>query len=475
MSSDNVLTPEAVEAVMPLTGSDNQNPAKLPQKVDISDAGPCKKHVKVTIEGAVIQTRFDEKYSELMLETPTQVPGFRIGKAPRKIVEKKFAKEVAVEVRNEILLASLEQLADEELLSPLAPPQLDPSSVVMPEDGGDLVYEFDIEVRPEFELPNYKGLKIRRPVYTPTEADIQEQIENARRQFSTPTTKPGDSPALELKDIVEADVIIKDGDKVLNSLKDISLVVDETLELDDGEAKEFGKTLVGAKVGDTREFDITLYDNLANEQMRNKVLKATLTVKAVKYLPLPELTTEFLAENFNVRTKEALEILMATRLERQVEYYQRQEAREQVLQLLAGDANWELPQDLLTRQARKTLQRRIMEMQSAGMSAEEIAKREKALTRNAVASTTQSLKQHFVLQKIAEVEKLEIQDADVDAEIEAMAERTGESPRKLRARMQREDMMEIIGTELLERKALDLVLAAAEYEDYPFNPLKDRK
>jgi trigger factor len=85
------------------------------------------------------------------------------------------------------------------------------------------------------------------------------------------------------------------------------------------------------------------------------------------------------------------------------------------------------------------------------------------------------LKQHFVLQKIAEVEKLEIQDADVDAEIEAMAERTGESPRKLRARMQREDMMEIIGTELLERKALDLVLAAAEYEDYPFNPLKDRK
>jgi trigger factor len=109
------------------------------------------------------------------------------------------------------------------------------------------------------------------------------------------------------------------------------------------------------------------------------------------------------------------------------------------------------------------------------MSAEEIAKREKALTRNAVASTTQSLKQHFVLQKIAEVEKLEIQDADVDAEIEAMAERTGESPRKLRARMQREDMMEIIGTELLERKALDLVLAAAEYEDYPFNPLKDRK
>jgi trigger factor len=443
-------------------------PEKLEQKVDISDVGPCKKHVKVTVDGAAIRTRFEEKYSELMLDSPALVPGFRPGKAPRKVVEKKFSKEIAKDVRTEVLMASLEQLADGDLLSPLSPPQLDPNSVVMPEDGGDMVYEFDIEVRPEFELPNYKGLKIRRPVYAITDADVAAEQRRMLEPLASVVDK-GAGASLELNDIMQADLRLLNEGKVLNQVSDVSLKIEKRLALDDGVAEEFGKTMVGAKLGDVRTVEIAISEDVGNEALRGSRLQAEFTVKAVQKLQLPELTTDVLSR-FNVRNVAQFDILARTRLERMQEYMQRQSARSQVYEQLAGQMQWQLPRDLLERQSRKTLARRLMEMRNSGMDEQQIARRQQTMAREALTTTQSALKEHFVLQKIAELEKLEIEDADLDAEIDAIADRTGETPRKTRARLQREDMMEVVATELLERKALDLVLTSAEYEDYDFNP-----
>src|ERR1043165_7594198 len=121
---------------------------------------------------------------------------------------------------------------------------------------------------------------------------------------------------------------------------------------------------------------------------------------------------------------------------------------------------------MLRRQARKTLARRGMEMKNAGMSEAQIQGRRRILEQDVVSSTAAALKEHFVLQKVAEVEKLEIEDDDLDAEIERIADQSGESFRKVKARMEKEDLMEALATDLLERKALDLILTNATYEDY---------
>jgi trigger factor len=447
-------------------------PAKLPQKVEISDVGPCKKHVKVTVDRAAINTRFDEKFSDLMVKTPAHIPGFRPGKAPKQVVRRKFHKEVAGEVRTEVLMASLEQLAEEASLSPLSPPELDPASVIIPEDENTpLVYEFDIEVRPEFDLPDYKGLKLRRPVYTFTDADVEKE----GRRYLEPlgTVVPKDGP-VAIDDVIVTDIVIKDGQAELNKVSDIRLKVERKLALEDGVAEEFGKVIVGATAGDTRNVDITLSHELANEALRGKKVSAAFTIKDVKAVRLPDLTPDVLA-NFGVRTKEQFDELIRTRLERYLEYTQRNVARAEVLKVLAGGTDWQLPQDLLKKQVRKTLARRVMEMRSAGMTDDQIVGRQRLLEQDAVRSTAAALKEHFVLQKIAETEKLEIEDADIEAEIDAIADRTNESPRKVRARLEREDLIEPLATELLERKALDLILQTAQYEDYPFNPMKEQE
>lgn len=444
-----------------------EGPVKLPQQVEISDAGPCKKHVKVTVDRNAIDARFDEKFSDLVLNSPAQVAGFRVGKAPRKIIEKRYFKEVAADVKTEVLMASLEQLAEEQSLSPLSPPDLDPHAVVIPQ-AGPLVYEFDIEVRPEFDLPDYKALKLRRPIHTFTEVDVAKES----RAILEPKGQivPKENQTVEPGDILVADVAISRDGKELNKLSEVRLKVDKRLALSDGIAEGFADKMSGAKPGDTRTVDITLSQEMTNEALRGTKVQGAFTVKDVKTVRLPELAPDLL-EEFGVRSPEQFNELVRSRLERYLEYVQRQTARQQVLQTLAGEAKWDLPRDLLVRQARKTLVRKVMEMRSAGIPDEQIAARQRVLEQDAVRTTATALKEHFVLQKIAETEKIEIEDADLEAEIDRIADQTGESRRKVKARMEKEDLLEALATELLERKALDHVLATAQYEDYAFNPL----
>jgi trigger factor len=195
-------------------------------------------------------------------------------------------------------------------------------------------------------------------------------------------------------------------------------------------------------------------------------VQAAFTVKDIKTVRQPELTPELLENQFGVNNEEQFTELVRSVLDRRLEYSQRQAARAQVLELLAGKAEWELPRDLLRRQARKTMQRKVMEMRSSGLSEDQIKARERLLAQDSLRSTAAALKEHFVLQKIAEVEKMEIEDEDIDNEIERIADQSGESFRKVKARFEKEDLIEALATDLLERKALDLVLQGATYEDY---------
>jgi trigger factor len=187
---------------------------------------------------------------------------------------------------------------------------------------------------------------------------------------------------------------------------------------------------------------------------------------------MPELTHEFL-QQFGVQTVEQFHELLRVFLDRRLEYQQRQSAREQVLGLIASASKWELPEDLLARQARKALARKVMEMRSEGIPEAEIRGRERLLQQNVLASTALALKEHFVLQKIAEDEKIEVDDADVNDEIERIAEQYDESPRKVRARLEKDDLLETLAAEIVERKALDLILDSAEYDDVPLSTAED--
>jgi trigger factor len=435
--------------------------AKLVQTVEIKDIGPCKKHIKVQVDRGSIDERLDAKFKELMPEA--NVHGFRPGKAPKALVRRHFRKDVGNQVKAEVLLESLEQLAEEHDIAPLTAPDLDPFKVELPE-AGPLVYEFDVEVRPQFDLPNYKGLKLRRPVKDFTEEDVRQEERRLLAPYGQLIPKPEGNA--QVGDVLVADLTSRYGDRILGTINEAVINVQPRLAFKDGVAERLGEQLRGANPGDSRVVDITLSDRVADEGLRGKPVQLTLQVKEVKQVKMPELTHEFL-HNFGVHTREQFEELVRVVLQRRLEYTQRQSAREQVAQHIAATANWELPRELLVRQARKSLNRQVMEMRANGISEDEIRGRQRLLQQDVVRSTELALKEHFVLQKIAEVEKIDVNDDDLEDEIDRIAEHNNESPRRVRARLEKEDLMEALAAELIERKALDLILESAEYEDVP--------
>jgi trigger factor len=440
---------------------------KLKQNVEVKDIGPCKKHIKVTIDRETVDERLEEKYGKLMTEA--EVPGFRPGKAPRKIILRKFEKAVKDEVRGELLMASLEQMADEHDIAPLAPPDLKPDAIEIPKEG-PFTYEFDVEVRPEFDLPNYKGLNLKRPVRTFSDADVEAEERRILAPHGQLVPKPEGNA--QIGDYLVADMTSKLGDQVVGSGKEITLRIDSRLAFKDGVAEKFAEQTVGAKAGEQKVIEVTLSDNVADGRLKGSVLKSTLDVKDVKMLRLPELTHEFL-HTFGVHSHDELRQRIRDLLQRRLEYQQRQSAREQVLQQIDAASKWELPQDMLMRQARRTLQRRIMEMRQAGMSDDEIRGRQRVLEQDVLNNTALGLKEHFVMQKIAEAEKIEINDDDINLEIERIAYQNDESPRRVRSQFEKEDLLEALAVQLLERKALDLVLEHAVYEDVPLDKAAD--
>ena len=438
-------------------------PKPLQQSVNIVDVGPCRKHIRVIINRPDIDERINEQFKKMMPEVV--VPGYRPGKAPRKLIEKRFFREVAEQIKGELLLQSLEQLAEEYKLNPISLPNINPEQIDLPETG-PLVYEFEIEVAPEFELLPYKGLKLKRPVKEITEADIDQALKRFLRRLGVTVTKDG--PA-DLDDIIVADVVVTHEGEQLTSMSKVQLRLDPQLAFSDGVAPDFGAKMKGVQAGEERTLEIHLSPALANANLRGKTVQGTFKVSAVQTVKEPELSDAFFAV-MGVANLEQLREKIRVSLQRQLEYEQRRSAREQVLAHIGAAATWDLPNDLLHRQAAQALNRQILELRSSGFAEEEIKARINVLRQDIMASTAKALKEHFVLQKIAEVEKIEVTDEDVNFEIENMAEQAGESVRKVRARIERENLMESVMTEILERKALDLVLEHAEYEDVPFQP-----
>ncbi|HTU90047.1 MAG TPA: trigger factor, partial [Gemmataceae bacterium] len=457
--TDEKIAPDTTETEHEEATATAEAPVKLQQIVEIRDVGPCKKHIKVTVERKDIDDRFSEKIGELVSDA--NVSGFRPGKAPRRIVERRFHKEVADQVKSEVLLASLQQLAEEHDIAPLSAPDIDPANIEVPRQG-PLVYEFEVEVRPHFDLPNYKGLKIRRPVHTFTEEEVVQEERRLLTPYGQIVPKPeGDA---QVGDLVVVDAVIKAGDREIGKLNEATLRVNKQLAFKDGIADNFAEQIKGAKAGDTREVDIQLSSAVADPSLRGQTVKATLAIKDVKTVNLPELTHEFL-HTFGVHSPEQLRELIQVLLQRRLEHQQRQAARKQVMEHITAATTWDLPPDLLRRQAHRAMARKIMEMRADGISEEEIQGRRRLLEQDILQSTAQALKEHFVLQKIAEVEKIDVSEDDMNEEIERLAEQEGESPRRVRARLERDDLLDALAAEMIERMALDLILDSAEYDD----------
>jgi len=453
-------SPDASSAVASPEG--DAGPKSLDLDVAIEEVSTCQRRVKVTIPRTDIDRYRDDAIGDLM--PSALLPGFRPGRAPRRLVSSRFKSELADQIRSKLVTDAMTQVSESGKLAPISEPDLDLEAVSLPDDG-PLTFEFSIEVRPEFELPAWRGLSIARPAREIGDADVDEALGNILRERCkyVPT---GETPAAG--DLIVANLRFTDGDETLSEATEMEIVVRPKLSFADAELEGFEPLMSKAKPGDTVTATVRVSDEAAVESLRGKDVTLSLNVLDVKKHELPALTPALLEELGGFESEEALRDAVRRQLENQLEYHRRKQVRQQVAAALTASASWDLPPDLLRRQAQRELERAILELRRSGFDDDSIRRHVNELRQTVMASTARALKEHFILERIAEEEKIADEPADYDGEIRAIAEQSGESPRRVRASLERRGLMDVLRNQIIERKTVDLITAAATFKDLPF-------
>ena len=440
---------------------DQETKKPLELTTDIQKVSACERRVKVTVPRTDVEVYFQNEYTEL--EQTAYVPGFRVGKAPRGLVERRFRKEIADRVKHTLVIDAMEQVSSAPDFTPISEPDVDLMALVLPEEG-NFIFEFAIEVRPDFDLPEWKGLKIEKPVRTFTDDDVDKAVRRMLSMYSD--LEDSDEPAA-LGNYVQVDVTVKSGENAVNEEKEVLVRVCPTLTFHDGSIDGFDTLAVGTKKGDTFTAPLSLTADAPNEAYRGQTVNVEFAVTGVKRESLPHVSEAFL-QRIGYENEADLRDSILDSLKRQLEHEQHRRLRRQITEGLTVAANWELPKSLLQRQSEREFRRSIMELQRSGYEQDEITAHLNAIRQNSAAATAQALKEHFILEKIAEVENVVDTPEDYDTEVALIAAQSGSSPRRVRAQIEKAGEMDILRNQIIERKVINLIAQHAAFTEVPF-------
>jgi trigger factor len=462
---DSSPEPESLPADTDVAVDEPVQPLKL--DVTVEQKSACERHVIVMIAREDVDRYFSKQYDELMPRA--ELPGFRPGRAPRKLVESKFRAQIKDQVKGALLLDCMNQINEEQEFSAISEPDFDFDAIEIPEDG-PMRFEFDIEVRPEFELPNWKGLEIERPARGISDEDVDKHLILVLEDYAdvVPVERP-----IELNDHVTLNITVKLDGKVVNEINDVEANVRPTFSFPDSTLKGIDKLLVGASVGETRSTTAKIVADAENAELREKDVEVEFEILDVKVEELPEFNDEML-EKLGFETVDDVRKAVREELTRQLEYRQSQAVRTQITNLLTESADWDLPKELLKRQSNREIERAIMELRASGFDDSIIRNIHNELRQNTMERTKKALKEHFILESIAEAEKVEDTAEDFDHEIKLIADQLDDSPRRVRARLEKRGQMDSLRNQIIERKVIELIKSEAKFKEAPFE-FGDRK
>jgi trigger factor len=437
--------------------------------IKIEDAGPATKKVSVEIPEDRIKTKLDEQFKELRREAA--IPGFRPGHAPAKLIAKRFGDDVKDQVRRSLISESYAQAVEKNNLQVLGEPQFENEASVsqLPESGG-LTYTFEIEVQPDITLPNLTGIAVKKPKIEVKDENVEQAMNNLREQQGT--LIPVEDRGVQERDYITADVHIKLDGNVVAHQHDAQLVA-RPARIGGIEVADFDKQIEGAKAGETKTITAKGPDNHPTESIRGKDVQIEIAVKDIKRLELVEITPEFL-QDLGFETEQELRDALREQMVERIDYDVAQAQREQVMKYLLDNTTFELPRKMSNKQVDRVVQRRAIDLLMRGVPREQVDAQLQHLRAGAVDEAARELKLFFILQKIANDQQTDVEEAELNGRIALLAAQRGARPEKLKQEMAKDGSLANLYVQMREQKALDKILESATIEevDVPNEPEK---
>jgi trigger factor len=443
--------------VKPEAQVEQEQPAKLKVNVvSIEDSGTLKKKVKLEVPQEEIDKKLDENFKEL--SRSAAVPGFRTGRAPRRLVERRFSKDVREQVRLQLIAMAIEQSIDDSKLETLGEPDVKFEDIKLPEKG-PLTFDYDVEIRPQFDVPGLDGIAVTEKDVKITDKDVDEQIENYRWQLAHLKEVPADG-ATEKNDHIEADTTFQVGDEPPVVKHDSPFDL-RPQHIEGVNFEEIGDQFVGLKIGDSKTVEVKVADTHATEAWRGKTAKLTVTAKKIFRWEPPVVDDDF-AKKYGYENVAALRESVKTELEAHRGQQARRDMEDQVRKYLLDNTKVDVPAGVAERQTSRVLYRKVLELRQMGIPPVLIEQKIDDIKTKARSQAIDDMKLFFILDKVARQLELEVSEEEVNGSIAAMAAQSGRRPERMREEMMREGMLENVYEMIRERKVLEKLLEKAK-------------
>jgi trigger factor len=417
--------------------------------------------VKLSVE--VDESEFNKAVDAVFRQIAKEVrlPGFRPGKAPRRLLEARVGADYAREqaLRDAIPDYYSRAVRDHDV-DVIAPPEI---NIVAGEKEGPVSFDAVVEVRPQIMVPGYGGLRVTLPRPTATDEEIDAQVDRLRDQFGELRTvdraaRDGDHVALGLTGS-------RGGEPVPGLEAD-----DFTYEVGTGTiADELDQQLRGAKVGDVLEF------SAAPAGTEGEPVDFRVLVKDVKEKLLPEVNDEWANEVSEFETVEELRADLADRIATMRRMQANLELRERTITSLVDLVEEDAPEPLVEAETRSRLEDLSARLAAQGISAEQwiqlTGRTEEQVVEEIRALAARSAKADLALRAVAEAEQIEATDDDLDAELARLAERMKETPARVRREFERTGTLDAVRTDVRKGKALDWLVERVEIVDPEGQPI----
>ncbi|MFP5255731.1 MAG: trigger factor [Acidimicrobiia bacterium] len=416
--------------------------------------------LSIEVEAGEFDKAVDQAFKKIAKEV--RLPGFRPGKAPRKVLEARFGTQAGREQALQDALPEYYTAAViEHDVDVIAPPEID---ITGGQEDGDVAFEAVVEIRPSVQVPGYDTLKVTIDRPQVDDDAVDAQIDRMRELDSSLVDV--DRPAQE------GDTVTIDIAGTLDGEPQSGLTAEEySYTVGSGAiTPEVDEHLVGAKAGDTLTFDATHPDPDEERQ-----LSFELTVREVKEKVLPEATDEWAAEASEFETLAELRASLSDRMLRVRRAQAAMSMREKVGEAIAELVTDEIPEPMIAQEMQDRLQDLALRLQAQGMQLEQYLAMTGAdpeqFSQELRDTATNGVKVDLALRAVADAEGIECTEEDLDAEVEGVAERVGQSPEQVRAQFERVGQLSAVRSDIRKRKALEWLLERVEVLDQEGNPI----
>jgi trigger factor len=431
--------------------------------VTVENLAPCKKLMRVEVEAQKVDETFETVTKDFRREA--NLPGFRPGKAPKEMVLRKYEKDIQEETKRKLISEAYRKAVEEKKLDVLGQPDIEE---IQFSRGQPLQFAATIETAPEFELPEYKGLPVKRELQSVTDADVERALTLLReRQVGyTKVERPvqsGDIAVVNYTGTCEGKPITELAPTAKGLTEQKNFWVEVT---PNSFIPGFGDQLIGTKAGDKRTVTVDFAADFVTPQLAGKKGSYEVEVVEVKEKTLPALD-DTLAKAYGAENLEKLQAGVRRDLENELKFKQDRTLRNELIGALMNRVTFDLPETAVAQETRNVVYDLVQENTKRGVPREAIEQQKEQIFSAATRNAKERVKVQFLLQKIAEKEDIKVSQEEIAQRVQHLAGLYQMPADKFLRDLRRRNGLIEIYDQIMNEKVVEFLQQNAKIEDVP--------